>query len=293
MAQVATSSGYELASGPAKALVLPELGGGLGGVWLGERTVLRPWSGNVEEGPFALSNNILAPFCNRVSRPFSWAGQEVSFKRNMESEAYPIHGDAFQKAWEVEEQSEGRIVLTLRDGEAGPLLYTARLTYALSSGGFHSELTLTSRAAGPLPFGLGFHPWFPRNAGTRLHFPASGVWMSNAEHLPSGEGPDAVPADWNFAKGTTLPDGLIDNAFEDWGGTAQFEQGPGAVPLTLKASGNLTRLHVYSPAADADFFCAEPVAHPVDAFNLPGMPGLQVLEPGESLTGWMDLSWEG
>ena len=44
---------------------------------------------------------------------------------------------------------------------------------------------------------------------------------------------------------------------------------------------------VYSPAAETDFFCFEPVTHPVDAHNLPGgaeANGLIVLEPAEEMS---------
>jgi aldose 1-epimerase len=40
---------------------------------------------------------------------------------------------------------------------------------------------------------------------------------------------------------------------------------------------------------DGNHFCLEPVSHPIDAFHLPGQPGLQILEKGESLT--LALSW--
>ena len=48
----------------------------------------------------------------------------------------------------------------------------------------------------------------------------------------------------------------------------------------------LTTFILYSPASDADFFCFEPVTHPVDAHNRPGGPeanGLTVLVPGDTL----------
>ena len=48
-------------------------------------------------------------------------------------------------------------------------------------------------------------------------------------------------------------------------------------------------LIVYSPAADAGFFCFEPVSHPVDAHH---GEGLTALEPGESMTASMRLAWQ-
>jgi aldose 1-epimerase len=38
-----------------------------------------------------------------------------------------------------------------------------------------------------------------------------------------------------------------------------------------------------------DHFCLEPVSHPIDAFHLPGQPGLQLLQQDESLT--LAVSW--
>jgi len=39
---------------------------------------------------------------------------------------------------------------------------------------------------------------------------------------------------------------------------------------------------VYVPAG-RDFFCVEPVDHPINAHNLPGQPGLSLLAPGAAL----------
>ena len=51
--------------------------------------------------------------------------------------------------------------------------------------------------------------------------------------------------------------------------------------LSVSATPELGTCIVYSPSADAPFFCLEPVSHPVDAFHLPDMPGLRVLRAGE------------
>ena len=53
--------------------------------------------------------------------------------------------------------------------------------------------------------------------------------------------------------------------------------------LSVHATPELGICIVYSPNADVSFFCLEPVSHPVDAFHLPGMPGLRVLRAGERL----------
>jgi aldose 1-epimerase len=57
--------------------------------------------------------------------------------------------------------------------------------------------------------------------------------------------------------------------------------------LTSKPSRRFPPTSFYSPSNKADFFCFEPVTHPVDAHNLPGGPtanGLRVLAPREAMT---------
>lgn len=278
----------ELTAGNARLQVLPAQGAALAGLWVGARAVLRPMTG---EGPFAASSIILAPFSNRVSRAFDWNGSTITLPRNLASEAFPIHGDAFQRRWTVSTASPSDAVLDLPDGAFGPLLYTAQQVMTLSPDRLDLTLTLTSRADQALPFGLGFHPWFPRDRDTRLQFSAGAVWQEDARHLPATQASTPIPAPWNFAQARPLPGGWINNGFADWSGDLHIHQGSEAVSVSLQASPSLRTLILYSPDAQADFFCAEPVSHAVDAFNLPGRPGLQVLEPGETLSGSIILEW--
>lgn len=278
----------ELTAGNARLQVLPAQGAALAGLWVRARPVLRPMTG---EGPFAASSIVLAPFSNRVSRAFDWNGATITLPRNLASEAFPIHGDAFQRPWTVTTASPSDAVLDLPDGAIGPLLYTAQQVMTLSPDRLDLTLTLTSRADRALPFGLGFHPWFPRGRETQIQFSAGAVWLEDARHLPATKAPTRIPEGWNFAQARPLPGDWINSGFADWSGDLQVHQGPEAVSATLRACPRLRTLILYSPHAQADFFCAEPVSHPVDAFNLPRHPGLQVLQPGETLSGSMRLEW--
>lgn len=52
--------------------LVPEMGGGIARLDVAREDgamlpVLRPWSGNPKDGPFALACNILVPFSNRIS----------------------------------------------------------------------------------------------------------------------------------------------------------------------------------------------------------------------------------
>jgi aldose 1-epimerase len=87
---------------------------------------------------------------------------------------------------------------------------------------------------------------------------------------------------------------LIDNAYTGWSGEAHIDWSEHQLALTMREPSILSRgqndgmcLLYRSPIISA--FCFEPVTHPIDAFHMPGLPGLQVLRTGESLT--LQLEW--
>lgn len=279
-----------LRAGAAEAVVAPDIGGGLVSLGVAGRPVLRPWSGRTEDGPFALALNLLAPFSNRIDCGFDFDGRRHDLAPNLAGEPLPIHGDAFQRAWKVAARSGRSVTLTLPDGEFGPFRYAAEVEYRLAPGNLAITLRLTSRAHVPLPYGGGFHPWFPRSAATRLRFDAAGHWPEDARHLPASKTPEPAPANWRWSEPAPFPAGWINAGFSDWNGSAEVSQGPDAVSVSLSAR-NLTTIILYAPSSEAGFFCFEPVSHPVNAHNLPGKPGLSTLQPGESLSWSLDLKW--
>jgi len=280
----------ELKAGEARLSLHPAMGGGVAGLWVGEKPVLRPWSGNIEDGPFALASNILVPFSNRIDGGFTFEGTHHVMAKNMDGDPFAIHGDGFQQAWEVTAANDTEATLMLSNGSFGPYRYEAVQTFALSDGKLINTLTMTNRAKIALPFGGGFHPWFPRTEQTRLQANAPDHWPEGEGSLPATPSPQSPPEDFDFADGKPLPDRWINCAFSSWDGTARINQGADAISLTL-ASNTLKTAIIYSPEPDCGFFCFEPVSHPVNAHNLQGMPGLKVLQPGESLTLDMSLDW--
>jgi aldose 1-epimerase len=279
-----------LQAGPAVAEVAPEQGGGLAGLWVDGVPALSAQEGRPGDSPFALAMNLLLPFSNRISRPFAFKGRVHALAPNLEGEPFPIHGDAFQRRWTVLRQDEAGAVLRLEEGSFGPYRYAAEVAYHLTEGAFEARLALTSRAEEPLPYGIGFHPWFPRTSATRVRLIATGCWPQDDRHLPTTEAPAPIPPDWDFATAAPLPAGWINAAFSGWNGTADVVQGPEALSLSISAP-DLSTLIVYSPSDASPFLCLEPVSNPVDAHNLPGQPGLVRLEPGEGLSASMVLAW--
>jgi aldose 1-epimerase len=277
-----------LAAGEARATVLPAMGGGLGSVTWRGMDVLRPWSGRVEDGPFAIAMNLMVPFSNRISRAFPWDGAEHPVAANLPGEPYAIHGDVFQRDWEALEAGEAGARLAVVGG-IGPWRHRTVVDYRLGGRGLACSLVVENRGESDMPFGGGFHPWFPRLAATTVQFAAEGYWPEDARHLPATAAPVTLPAGWDWRDAGPLPGGWINAGFAGWDGAATIRQ-PGLV-LRMVATGCGTTI-LYSPDADSGFFCFEPVSHPVDAHNLPGQPGLVRLAPGESLTLTMSLTWD-
>ena len=275
-----------LGAGATEAVIDPNLGAGVVLLAVAGLPVLSAGPGR-PQGAFAQGLNLLAPFSNRISRPFAFGGQHRTVPANLPGEPCAIHGDAFQKAWTVAAQSNCAATLTLR-GEIGPFRYDARVTYELQDDALSVRLEVTNRAGITLPFGGGFHPWFPRSADTLIAFHATGHWPEDARHLPATDAPVETPPHWRFDNPAPLPPDWINCGFSGWDGRATITQA--GLTITLDAP-NLPTAILYSPGATAPFFCFEPVSHPVDSHNLPGQPGLVPLAPGASLAMAMNLSW--
>lgn len=222
---------------------------------------LAPWSNRIAEGGFA--------------RPDGWQ----ALQPNTEQDPYPIHGTAWQQPWHVAHHSDRRARLVLES--TVPFAYQATLDIELQDGCLSLELHVTHRDAKPSWHGLGLHPYFPRYPGTRLQAKASQVWLGEPGQLPTRQA--NIPEGWRFEASGALPDTLVDHAFEGWPGSCIIEQ-PG-YRLECQAQGAGYFL-LYCPPGQ-EFFCFEPVSHPINAHHLPGRPGLRLLHEGEEVSvGW-------
>lgn len=279
-----------LSDSVAEAVVVPALGAGLSTYDLivgGRRPLFRPCRSLVEAQPFDLACNLLVPWSNRISGGgFRFGGRFYALQPNVAGEPCPIHGDGFSSVWTVEASARDSATLSLSSAP-GPFRYSASVTYKLESGALSVDLAVANRGAEPLPFGLGIHPWFVRRRVTHLAAEARRLVLETPEHLPAGEVEVSTCPEWDFASPRPLPSGWINNAFRGWNGRASVLWPDHALALDIEAGPQLGVYLVYSPSAEADFFCFEPVTHSVDAHNLPGgaeANGLRPLAPGERLS---------
>jgi aldose 1-epimerase len=278
--------------GIAEARIVPELGAGIASYDVlveGRREALfRPYRDLAEAQPFDLALNLLIPWSNRISGGGFVFGEEFHrLEPNLPGERFPIHGNAFSCPWRTERRDSTSATLALESIGPGPFRYVAWVSYELRGGWLGVRLRAQNTGGKALPFGLGLHPWLPRTPQTQLQAKSRRVALENRDHLPAGEVDIREREDWNFETPKRLPKGWINNAFLDWNGRGRVVWPERQISLDVFAEPPISTYIVYSPSADADFFCFEPVTHPVDAHNLSGgaeANRLVVLRPGEDMS---------
>ncbi len=267
--------------------VAPHLGGGVTRFdWRGDGApspLFRHCAAPREDtDPNALACYPLLPYSNRIGEGrFRCDGREVEVARNRADERWPIHGDGWLARWRVEAASDTGLQLSLDRRDGQPYAYRATQVFALDGAQLSITLAIENVGRQRLPFGLGLHPFVVRDDATELAAAASGLWLARPDWLP--ERHVSVPPAWQFGIAYPLPERLVNHAFTGWGGRATIAWPRRGLALTVSADTDCYVL--YTPRGE-DFFCFEPVDHPINAVNLPGgaaAHGMTLLAPGERL----------
>lgn len=281
----------EIAAGDYRLIAAPARGGSiLSFTWRGQ-PVMRETEG---EDILDVACFPLVPYSNRIAGGrFPWRGREVVVPVNWPAvdPRNPIHGYGWLSAWEVAAASADRLRLIHdHDGAAWPWPYRAELLYALGEAGLTVRLALTNTGSEPMPAGLGFHPYFPRDAQTRYIGLHRGEWQRGDDPLPTVLDQRAEAADW--WDGEPVGARVLDTVFAGREGPLRIVWPERGMAVTIAPSPALGHTAVYVPG-DADWFCVEPVSHLTDALNGrdPEAP-MAALEPGDTIAAEMHLGAE-
>jgi aldose 1-epimerase len=232
----------------------------------------------------------LIPYSNRIAQGrFSFEGVEHRLALNFGDHPHSIHGNAWQKPWQVAEAGDARCRLVLShrpDGDEArgwPFAYRAEQLFEMSSDRLTLTISLENEDHRSMPAGLGLHPFFPKRPGVLLQFAAEHVYPNGEDSLPMAGIP--VPQEWDYRNMRELGEPRLDNCFAGWDGTARIIFSQEKIALSIEADPLFTHFVVYVPTA-RDFFAVEPVSHMNDAINRPDIAGqgLKILQPGERLT---------
>ncbi len=250
-----------------------------------------------EAGALAAGCFPLVPFGNRVrNNRFQFEHQVYALSPNTAWDPHYLHGEGWLANWQVADQSPEAIMLRFEhtDGEGTPYRYEATQRFAMTDGGLHLTLSVTNRGKVALPFGLGWHPYFPMTPQTRLTAPAALHWTEVEGWLPGERAP--IPEDIDFHTARGLPHRWVNNGFEDWSGEAIIDWPEFKTRLTLSADPLFRHAFIFvsdttfDPTFHRDYFCFEPMSHLADGQNLSDLGGLIVLQPGETLAGSIRLT---
>jgi aldose 1-epimerase len=278
-----------LRGGALGATLAPAVGGGIARFWSEARgaplDLLRPTTPDTlaRGDPGGLGSFPLVPWSNRIrAGRFVFGGRAIALTPNLRGHA--IHGLGHRAPWTVTDATEADAVLEHRHpGGEWPWAYRATQRITLAPTGLRLEMDVTNESDSPMPAGLGWHPYFPRTAATALHARVTGLWLTDAEILPTVC--VTPPPDRDPSRGLAVDRVALDNVFIGWDGDAVITWPERGARLRLAASSALSALVVYTPPGRT-FFCAEPVSHITEAFNLAaaGHPdtGMLVLPPGKS-----------
>ncbi|MDE3009499.1 MAG: aldose 1-epimerase [Pseudomonadota bacterium] len=277
-----------------RLLVDPALGGSVlrwdwrmpDGHW---EPLFRPASAGAS-APTELACFPLAPWANRVSAGgFDVAGRHHALGLNWPGDACPLHGDAWLQAWSLQSAAVDTLTMVLDSArpQHSPYRFQASQRFDLLADGLVITLQLRAQDALPLPYGIGLHPYFHDVDDAVLQAACDGVWLPEAGRLAARH-VQPVPAPWSFAHPRATRELLVDHCFSGWDGKAVIAWPRRGLTLRMTASPASGWMQLCRQAG-WEWLCLEPVSHPVDAFHLPGMPGLAVLAPGETLSLAMDL----
>ncbi len=260
---------------------------------------------------------VLFPFPNRIrDGRFTWAGKEYRLPLNDPAQKNAIHGFACRNAFRVAshgaDAASAHVTGVFRCSVDAPdclPLWPAdheiRLTLRLGQGVLRFEAEVHNPDAAPLPFGLGYHPYFrlpSAGAGPaadcEVEAPAEAYWVLD-ESLPTGERrPVDAGRDLNAPRkvgglqlddvlsvlpaGAPRADGLL--------GRGAVHAAPGG-PMRLFCAPEFRELVVFTPP-HRQAFCIEPYTCPTDAVNLQAR-GIEanwlVLPPGQTWSAVVEL----
>ena len=233
----------------------------------------------------------MVPLCNRAFGAKLDTGFTVYDLPINDPAGTNIHGFGWQAAWDVVAQSHARVVMAHRAVNQGPYSYLARLAVSLEASGVSFDLSLTHEGEEALPYGMGFHPWFPANSETRVRLRAAGeVYMAEG-FRPQGHG--RLRDLHDFSRGRPARE-WSERAinFTHWDGVAHIDWPDRNTSLTVRASPNLCHPVLWSPEK-ADFVCFEPQSHAVGAQTeglIRAIAPLHMLNRGETMVGSLHFS---
>jgi aldose 1-epimerase len=227
--------------------------------------------------PFFWGAYVMAPWTNRVSAaPMAVAGRTVDVPSNF-PDGTAIHGQVAAAPWERTGEASFRVE---HGGDGWPWAYAVTADVAVEGPRLRLAYRLANRSDGPMPAGLGLHPWWVRPVEVGL--------VARTVH-PHNADPDAAPAaahgPWALDGGPPRP-GLDASWLDVERGAVTLAWPEGGITASLRIGADGPAHVAVATPDDVDATAVEPVTHVPWALDraargLPG--GIRLIRPGEAL----------
>ncbi|MGH9089562.1 MAG: aldose 1-epimerase family protein [Acidimicrobiales bacterium] len=281
-------------------LVVTEIGATLRSYTLGGRDVVQGFGSH--EWSHAGRGQVLAPWPNRLnSGKYEFRGTTAQAALDEPQRGNAIHGLVRWLPWAMEAQAQNVVVLRtlLRPTPGYPFTLDLRVEYRLGRDGLAVTTTAVNVGEGPLPFGLGFHPYVTAGSArvdtAFLRLPARQRLVLDARSLPTGEVQPVAGTELDFTVARAIGPTRMDTAFtgldrdEDgvaWTSLDDHEKGTGAelwVDEGFRYLMCYTGDSIEDSALRRTAVALEPMTCPPDAFR--SGTDLVALEPGQEWQG--------
>ena len=255
---------------------------------------------------------LLFPYPNRIAGGrYSWSGRDYQLTPDQvpfDKTGNAIHGFCMDRPWRVVSQSESSVTAVFRTSVDAPerlALWPAdaeiEVTYELRRSCLRSLITIRNPSDQPLPWGFGTHAYFRLPLGDfssaaqcTIYAPSSRTWELH-ECLPSGK-IQPVPAGAELSLspafgGLKLDDIYTEVAVKNGEVICRLTDPAAKLRVEQRCSAVFREIVAFTPPW-ATAVCLEPYTCVTNAINLQQQgidAGLQVLPPGESWTGRIDI----
>jgi aldose 1-epimerase len=298
----ATGDQWVIGHGHQRA-VITEVGATLRSFTVEDRPVIDGF------GPLEWSHGgrgqVLAPWPNRLGDGrYTFEGTEAEAPLNEPAARNAIHGLVRWLPWTMASRAQNRVTMAcvLHPTPGYPFTLGLQVEYRLGRDGLTVLADAENRGAGPLPFGLGFHPYFTVGTPTvdtlRLTVPADRRLVTDERGLPTGDAPVAG-TEFDFTHGRIIGTTRLDTGFTglrpDPDGCARvnIDHPDGKAGVTVWVDGTFTHLMVYTgdtlpEGSRRRGIAVEPMTCPPDAFR--SGTDVVVLPPGGRWAGTWGIS---
>ena len=250
---------------------------------------------------------ILFPFPNRIrDGQFTWEGRTYQLPKSDSTGKNAIHGFAFNRPWRIVDQGADARHAWLtaefwasRDAADATALwpadYVLRVSYRLSASRLRVEAAVENPGQQPLPFGLGYHPYFavtPFGDDRACVEIAAGKEWRLEESLPTGA---QVSFNWPQQRfGQVQLDHLLTDVPISRAEARECGamESPSGRRLVVEAARDFREVVVFTPP-HRQAICFEPYTCTTDAINLHERgvdAGLRILPPGDRWQGWVEVN---